>query len=193
MLSRHSILLIGDPKTGKTQSIKNLLGDTYNSSIAVNSSISLYCTSIKDLPDNTINLTVWDCSGEIRDLNYFMLINHISTCLIFCNLLNSNSCDRLEYWKEVIRKYHKYAQIVVIGTYTATRKVENADETVEPDNFFTERQLRTIEKNKIKVLEWCVDNDDTPFFEIDLNNNNEIIEMYNSIFIDRLEKYLELG
>lgn len=186
MFSRHSILLIGDPKTGKTQSIKTLLNDDHDVSSTINSYISLYNREIKLEKNHSknkidkINLTIWDCSGEIRDLNYFILINHVSTCLIFCNLLNSNSCDRLDHWKEVIRKKHKYTQIVIVGT------------CLFGEQNMSERQMRTIQTNKIKVLEWCVENNDTPFFEIDLSNEDEIKEMYNSIFLDRVQKIINL-
>lgn len=147
---------------------------------------------------NSINCTIWDCSSKIHNFNYFILMNHISTVVIFCNLQNTNSCERIEYWKEIIDKYRLGILTIIVGT-TLTKDSMNEPDAItiheEASNTNTNtnrpKNKKVIERNTVNVLQWCVEHGDIPFFAIDLNNEDDVRDMYNSIFMDRLKKIIE--
>ena len=169
---RRVILILGDSNTGKTESLRSLLADDISSLNIINSQISLYHMTVPvvDVEQSaaSLNVTIWDCSGKLIDLNGFILLNQLSTCILFCNLTNSPSCDRLHFWKQLFDKQSKTAQIIVVGTYI--NKTPDID-----------KSAKVRDRNKIKVLEWCVSNGDIPFFEINLSDETQVHDMYNSI------------
>lgn len=142
----HSILLIGDSMTGKTKSVEALIGNDISETSLINSHISLYNANIpipvseeihdfmqnfqpESEPLNSINCTIWDCSGKIRNFNYFIMISHISTVIIFCNLHNTNSCERIDYWKEIIDKYRPGILTIIVGTILRTKNLTQLENT----------------------------------------------------------------
>lgn len=151
---------LGNANTGKTIFLQKLLKEEYDNSVKIRSKISLISNQ---------NIIFWDCEHTIKNFNYFIIINNIKVVLLFCNLLNNRSCLDLDYWKNLWEKHAKdnfSAEIIVVGTYLGQ---------------ISDRQSKIIHDNKIKSLEWCVSNGDLPFFEINLDNNTEISNMYNSI------------
>lgn len=206
----HSLLLVGDTMTGKTKSISTLVGDKLKDCTLINSHISLYHISVA-VPDEDIktiigknsdfvNCTIWDCNGKIRNFNYFVLMNHISTAIIFCNLQNVSSCERIDYWKQIIDKYRPGILTIIVGT-TLSKELPESDSALstshnsdEPTNTNTNtnrpKNKKVIERNTVNVLQWCVEHGDIPFFAVDLNSEDDVKEMYNSIFVDRLKKIM---
>jgi len=161
----HQMLLLGDPSVGKTLSLKEFIGDNFDQSIQYQSNVSLYNTVVA-LDDATINCTFWEVSRLPIESAF---ITNVSTVIIFCNLQNTQSCDRLETWDELGQKYCTGDPIIVGTTY----KSETTNNNV-------------IEKNKVKVLHWCVQRGDIPFFCIDLHDPQMSQEMYHTIISHRL-------
>jgi GTPase SAR1 family protein len=159
---RISTLLVGPGNTGKTTSIKNLLDHEY---IASDIGLYSYTTTVEN---TKVHMTIWDTSSKIEDLDTHILMNTINICIIFCDLVNTSSCQSLGKWKDTVTAYNTNIQIIVAGTYL---------------NDKLDRYSKLINKNKILVLEWCVQNGDIPFFEI---NNLETDNMYNNIIRSRI-------
>lgn len=165
-------------------SVASLVGELKNSTI-INSYISLYNSPIQVVDfSREINCTIWDCNSKIKNFTYFVLMSHISTAVIFCNLQNTASCDRIDYWKQIIDKYRPGILTVVAGTLLN----KDSDQIVNQNQ---QKNKKIIERNTINVLQWCVEHGDIPFFNIDLADGESVKDMYNSIFVDRLKKIKE--
>ena len=170
-MKEHSFLLVGDSETGKTSTLKAISNLAFSNALLINNQINLLNMRLM-VDDEQIPSTFWDCKSTIKNFNHYILTNHISTAIIFCNLQNTISCNNLEYWKNQINKHCPYTQIVIVGTYLASKFHDDIS-------------------NKLIALQWCVKHDDLPFIEVNLEDKTSSENLYLTIVKDRQQRLIE--
>lgn len=120
-LSEAKVILVGQGSVGKTSLVNRLVKNTYNANEGKTNGISITRWKVdinkesRNSPE-TINLNIWDFGGqEIMHATHQFFLTKRSLYLLVCNVRNTESDNKLDYWLKMIRSFGGDSPIIVIG------------------------------------------------------------------------------
>lgn len=150
----YSVALVGDAGVGKTALARSL---GWRELVRGGDRPALYAGSVAAEPADPgseggarrWHINLWDCPSTARKLGDYFLVAQLNCALIVCQLRASRSCERpsLEGWKQLLGRQRPRLPVAVVAL--SPKEVD-----------------QTVDRNRRSVLEWCADNGDLPYFEV---------------------------
>jgi internalin A len=134
-LNEVKMVLIGQPKTGKTSIMKRLIHDQFalNESSTDGLSIEKWHLDISvevnsgNQSGNPACVNVWDFGGsEILHTAHQIFMTERSLYLLVIDNNNSEEQNRIEYWLQVIASFAKDSPVLIVGNKNDQAPLENS-------------------------------------------------------------------
>jgi len=119
-LNEAKMLVVGDPKVGKSSVVERLIYNTYDPrkattlGVEINDEMKVVQSEVKG-DGNPIKLNIWDFGGqEIQHSTHQFFLTTRSLYLLVVDARKGNQLDNIEYWLKLIQSFGGDSPIIIV-------------------------------------------------------------------------------